>query len=587
MGARLIRRLMVALLVAGSGIAAGTARGDEGIVQYGVTPQSLQTDFYDGYGDEGWRPDRLTGYRSGSSVRYFTRWVKAHGQAWAGYFGVTGTDHHSRFEALKAKGYRPIDVSGYNTSSGVRYAAQWVKNTTGVNWRLHRDVTRAGMQALVDTLGPAGWRPRRVEGYVLDGTSHYISLWEHSPGVGFRMHNRMTRTEYQNHLSAYQAQGWALVHLDAHTEGDDVYYAGIWERRASMPAVRSDRDWRKFQRYYNNYWAAGYVMENFYATDTPDGIRYGGIWFYDKPVTVNQNSSLGLQLRKLIDGAPGRGGAAILNLKTGQEIMLHADQEFAIASTSKIGILYALLREIDLGRESWLGSIQSGSQFGGNQGPGDGWVEANQTYTVGQFAQFMIRSSSNWATNRLIERIGMARINAHLAALDLETTRIHRYMMGTGAPSVHGNSSAYQDHLEGWENLSTPREMLTLLRRVWTTNALSVMSRVRFWDTLNLDGNGGVNTKDYVANAVAGLGLKPSVTVFNKPGTVDNDDTRIHYADAGRMTLPGGEQVLFALFVDEVDNDLESDASIPTATKNAAEDVIRDAGAAIAQRYHP
>jgi beta-lactamase class A len=563
----------------------GTARAEDAIARYGVSPQSLQSDFFDGYGEDGYRPTRLTGYRSGSSVRYFTRWVKAGGPAWAGFFGVTGNDYHDRFVQRRAAGYRPIDVSGYNTPDGLRYAALWVKNTTGVDWRAYRDTSRDGMQELVDTLKPQGWVPRRVEAYVIGGESHYISLWEHAPGEGFGMHNKMTRSQYQDHLDTYQAQGWKLVHLDSHTQGGDVYYSGIWKKLAATPRVRSNRDWQKFQRYLNNNWADGYELTNFYATDTPDGVRYGGIWFYDAPVNPAPNSVL--QIQKLVNGAPGRAGAAILNLTTGQEIMLHADQEFAVASTSKIGILYALLREIDLGRDSWGATIKSGAQYGANQGPGNGWVTANTDYSVQQFAQFMIRSSNNWAANRLIQRIGRTRINDHLEALGLETTRIHRYMLGTGAPSAHGNSSSYQDHVEGWENLSTPREMVTLLKRVWTTSVLSATSRTRFWATLNLDGNGGTNTKDYVAGAVSALPLNPDVVVFNKPGSVDSDDVRIHYADAGRLSFPNGEQVLFALVVDEVDDDLESGDPVPGGTKTAAQNAIRNLGAAVANRYYP
>ena len=146
--------------------------------------------------------------------------------------------------------------------------------------------------------------------------------------------------------------------------------------------------------------------------------------------------------------------------------MLHADQSFAIASTAKIGILYALMREIDLGNESWAGTINSGAQYGNNQG---NWLTANTNYTIAQMAQFMIRSSNNWATNRLIDRIGRTTINNHLAdpaRMNLDVTRIHRYVVGTGAPSAHGNASAYDDRLHGWENLSTPREMASLLRHM-------------------------------------------------------------------------------------------------------------------------
>jgi hypothetical protein len=204
-----------------------TARAEEGIVRYGVSAQELQTDFFDGYGDDGYRPVRLTGYRGGNAVRYFTRWIQNNGQTWRAYYGLTGDGYHDKFVELRDLGYRPIDVSGYNTPNGVRYAVIWVRNTSGVVWRAYRDVTRDGMQDLVDTLGSDGWRPRRVEAYVIDGASRYISLWEYAPSEGFRMHNKMTRAQYQSRLDTYQPQGYALVHLDAHTVDGDVYYAGI------------------------------------------------------------------------------------------------------------------------------------------------------------------------------------------------------------------------------------------------------------------------------------------------------------------------------------------------------------------------
>jgi beta-lactamase class A len=577
-----VRRILAGLVVAAILLSSRTARAEEGIVRYGLSPQSLQGEFFDGYADDGYRAARLTGYRSGNEVRYFTRWVKNDGRAWKGYFGLTGDDFHARFLTLRDQGYHPTDVSGYNTPAGVRYAVLWEKTPGSPSWRLHRDVSRDGMQELVDTLGPQGWRPRRVEAYVIGGESRYISLWEHDPNSGFYMHNKMTRKQYQDRLDSYAAQGYALVHLDCHTVGNSVYYSGIWRKQSQKPTVRSNRDWRRFQRYYNNSWAGGYVLENFYAAETPDGVRYGGIWFYEGKPQITSSSSLRLRVRKAVDGAPGRGGAAIVNLTTGQEVMLHADQEFAFASTSKIGILYALLREIDLGKLSWTGKVNSGSQYGGNQG---NWVTANTEYTVEQLAGFMVRSSNNWATNRLIQKIGRDTINGHLAALGLEVTRIHRYMLGTGGPSAHGNSNSYQDHVEGWENLSTPREMVTLLRRVWEGNVLTALSRTRFWNTLALDGNNdNVNTKNYVAGAVA-TAYNPPIDVFNKPGSVS--DIRIHYADAGRMRFPNGEQVLFALCVDEVSDDPDEAGEASGATTTAAQDAIRTAGKEVAEEYHP
>jgi beta-lactamase class A len=500
-------------------------------------------------------------------------------------FGKTGEEYHSLFLTLRAQGYHPIDASGYQTPNGVRYAALWEKSPSHVSWYAFRDVTRAGMQNLVDTIGQQGWVPHRVEAYTIGGESRYLSIWYYQPGTSCKMHNKMTREQYNEHLNEYKGQGLLPVHLDAHTVDGEVFYSGIWKQKNTAYQIRTNRNWRVFQRYYNNYWADGYFIDNFYAAETPDGIRYGGIWFYDGVPNITANSPLSLRVRKEVDGAPARGGAAIINLTTNQEVMLHADQEFAIASTSKIGILYALLREIDLGNESWNATINSGAQYGNNQG---NWLQPNTNYTVGQMAQFMIRSSNNWATNRLIDRIGRETINEHLAdppTLNLKVTRIHRYMLGTGAPSAHGNSSAYQDHVEGWENLSTPREMVTLLRKVRNENILAPLSELRFWATLALDGdNDGANEKSYIPSFVGPL-FNPPIVFFNKFGNVD--DIRIHRGDAGAMVMPDGEVVLYAIFMDEISDDPDEPGQASGATFTAATDAIKNAGKEVATEYYP
>jgi len=557
--------------------------GEEGVVRYGVTPQSLQDDFFEGYGKKGYRAERLTGYRSGDSARYFTRWVQnTDGRGWYGYFGLTGDEFHAVFLTLRAQGYYPHDVSGYSTPNGIRFATIWYKNPGNIAWAEYRNTTRPGMQNLVDTIGQQGWVPHRVEAYEVSGESRYISIWYYQPGTGYRMHNKMTRSQYQEHLDDYQAQGYKLTHLDAHTVDGEVFYSGVWKVKSSTPAVRSNRNWRVFQRYYNNYWAGGYFIDNFYAAETPDGVRFGGIWYYDGPIQVGDNSPLSLKARKLVDSAPARGGAYVWNLTTGQEISIHGDQTFAIASTSKIGILYALLKEIDLGNESWTATINSGSQYGNDQ---CGYVSANTNYTIAQMAQFMIRCSNNWATNRLIQRVGRDTINQHLDGLGLNVTRIHRYMTGAGAPSAHGNSSAGEDRQEGWENLSTPREMVLLLKKVLQNNVLSNLSETRFWNTLKMDGdNDGVNGKSYIAAQVTPM-FNPIVTVYNKAGSLTGSPRYVR-ADAGRFQFPDGQEVLVAIFMDDISDDPDDFNQASDATTGAAEQAIKDVAKEVANKYY-
>ena len=557
---------------------------EEGIVRYGVSSVSLQDDYFDGYGEKGYLPVRLTGYTDNRRVVYFTRWMKNSDDIkWFGYFGKTGAEFDNLNADLRKKNFYLIDVSGYKTPGGIRYAGIWYENKSGVQWISYRDYTKANMQFLHDTIGQAGWRPHRIEGYDLGGNSNYISLWYFLPNASYYWHSKMTREQYDEHYDEYSRKGYLPFHLDSHAIGHDVYFSGIWKPVSGGAWIRSNRAWNVFQRYYNNYWSTGYNIDNFYAAETPDGVRFGGIWFFDGVPLINADSSLFLRLRNLVDGMPGRGGAAVMNLNTGEEDMLHADQTFATASVIKIGILYALLREVDAGTRSLNDVINAGATYGNNQG---NWLTANQNYTSLQMAQFIIRSSNNWATNRMIDYLGgIAAINLHIAepaGLNMSVTRLRRYMIGTGAPSAYGNASAGDDHIAGIQNLSTPREMMTIIRRVRDENLLTVASKLAFFATLAMDGdNDGLNNKLYIPSVVTPA--FPGLSIFNKDGSLSS--VRINKSDAGLMVMPSGAVVVYAIFMDEISDDPDVPGVASNATVAAATTALQNAGMQIAFEY--
>jgi len=76
-------------------------------------------------------------------------------------------------------------------------------------------------------------------------------------------------------------------------------------------------------------------------------------------------------------------------------------------------------------------------------------------------ATMMIAVSDNSAANVLIDRVGMENVNALLDSLGLAHTRLRRKMMDLKAAS------------EGRENISTPREMMTLLEQIYRGKVLN------------------------------------------------------------------------------------------------------------------
>lgn len=520
------------------------------VFRYGLSPGELEAKFLSpatGLSGQGFSARRLTGYRSGDSMKFATRWVKAPAPHTIARSGLTGSQFHALYASLKAR-YRPIDVSGYNDPHGAtRFAAIWERNEHGVDWKVQRDVSRAGMQQLVDASQRTGWTPLRVEGYRRAGKLNFVSIWVKTP-CNWKMHNKLTRAQYQAKLDAYKATR-RLVHLDSYQDGGTTYFAGIWLKQPGpSQTVRSDRHWYRFQRHLNNNRCNGYALENFYAAEAPGGVRYGGIWTAGPVAGVGPSSPLNAQVDREVDCAPARTGAAVIDLNTGQEALAHADVQYGTASTIKSSVVYAVLRRLDATPATLASKLAITSENDSDN------LAAGTSYSIDTLATLMISKSDNGATNRLIKYVGMAKVNQELANLGFGAIRVNRYMRG--GLSVHGNAGATADYEEGWDNLATPRQYARFLRRVHlNAGLLSPASSAYFWSRLAL--NGGAHSSTLTAGVGAGI-----ASVFEKagsngwpsaPATKPQIGAHVQRSAAGRLVLSNGHVVFYAIFADEGD----------------------------------
>jgi beta-lactamase class A len=164
----------------------------------------------------------------------------------------------------------------------------------------------------------------------------------------------------------------------------------------------------------------------------------------------------------------GTMGVAILDLTDGRTLLLNPDAVFAQASCIKVTVLAELYRQDQLAEQGTPGKARLTDMYTMDSSDlvADSAIMAGLTpgmtkLTNRDLATFMVAVSDNSATNVLIDRVGMANVNAMLDSLSLTHTRLQRKMMDVKAAQA------------GRENLSTPREMMTFFADLYQGKLLN------------------------------------------------------------------------------------------------------------------
>ena len=161
-------------------------------------------------------------------------------------------------------------------------------------------------------------------------------------------------------------------------------------------------------------------------------------------------------------------GVAILDLTSGEELTLHPDEVFPQASSIKIAVLAELYRQAEQAEHGAAGKATLADPYvvrAADLVPDSdvlgGLTPGVTRLTNRDLATLMVAVSDNAATNVLIDRVGMDNVAALTDSLGLKHTRLRRKMMDLKAAS------------EGRENVSTPREMMTFLERLYRGQVIS------------------------------------------------------------------------------------------------------------------
>ena len=188
-----------------------------------------------------------------------------------------------------------------------------------------------------------------------------------------------------------------------------------------------------------------------HAADPPLNLKQEALWDHLRLAVAEEDQQL--------DGVLG---VAILDLNSGQQLLVRPDEVFPQASSIKIAVLAELYHQAQQSAHGVSGKatlkdryvvraadIVPDSSILGGLTPGV------SSLTNRDLATIMVAVSDNSATNVLIDRLGMDNVVRLTESLGLAHTQLRRKMMDLQAAS------------QGRENISTPREMMALLEQIY------------------------------------------------------------------------------------------------------------------------
>jgi beta-lactamase class A len=146
-------------------------------------------------------------------------------------------------------------------------------------------------------------------------------------------------------------------------------------------------------------------------------------------------------LDSLAAGHRGVVGYAVRDVETGAHFALRGDETFPTASLIKVAVLVTLYDLVEHGKISLDDPL---TLLDIDKAGGSGvlaTLHPGLIITVRDAAQLMIATSDNTATNLLLEKITIGRVNARLDSLHLVNTRVHHRVMLRAITSIARDSS--------------------------------------------------------------------------------------------------------------------------------------------------
>lgn len=245
------------------------------------------------------------------------------------------------------------------------------------------------------------------------------------------------------------------------------------------------------------------------------------------------DSSLDAAVKARLASFPGTVSIAAKNLVTGKSYGLGADKPVRTASTIKLAIMVECFYEAAEGKLKMSEPVKltadekvSGSGILQDMSSGD-------EFPIRDLIDLMIVLSDNTATNLILNRIGGNAVNARMAQLGIQNTRVMRKILGDGTdlkpfPTGITEEGSKPENKKWGIGRSSPQDMVMLLEKLYQGTTVNKTACDEMLAILKHQRDTCCIGRD-----------TPDITVAHKTGALDHlrSDVGIIYSKRGPIAI--------------------------------------------------
>lgn len=197
---------------------------------------------------------------------------------WAARHELTLDQFQKVFTELSEKGHRLISITGYPSGKKTLFAGVWIKDGLETTWEARIGLTSGQYQDLFNRQSKEGNRPLQVVGYGTKDGHRFAAIFINDAVKEWTARHDLTDRQYQEMFDTWPAKGFSPTSLSVYPTSDGIRYAAVFikDSRIISSQARHGLTGAQYQTFFNDATKAGLAPAETHAVSTKEGARFVG-----------------------------------------------------------------------------------------------------------------------------------------------------------------------------------------------------------------------------------------------------------------------------------------------------------------------